>query len=255
MEFDLSGKIAVITGASSGMGWAIALAYAEHGADLVVTARSKAKLDALVQEITALGRRAFPVVADLLEPAQAAIPVEAAIKEFGRVDILVNNAGGASVYVEGGTAPLLTTTLQSAEELFRLNTFAPMIAAQAAAKDMIKRGSGVIINVTSASGHNPGPEVQAYGGAKAALHMMSVAWTKELGPHGIRVNEIIPGAVETNNLANRIATPEGRAIMEGISALGRLGRPDHIAAAALYLASNEADWVSGAALRVSGGLF
>lgn len=255
VKFSLEGKVALVTGASSGMGRAIAITYAEHGADMVVTGRDAERLAACAAEVRAHGRRALCVEADLLHPEQAALPVERAIEAFGWLDILVNNAGGAGVYVDGGVAPLFETTLKSVEALFRLNTFSPFVASQAAARHMRDRGQGgVIINVTSVSAFAPSPDVHAYGAAKAAFHTMGTAWAKELARYNIRVNEIAPGAVETTNLSKRLATPEGRAIMVGACPLGRLGAPDDIAAAALYLASDEARWVSGALLRVAGGV-
>jgi NAD(P)-dependent dehydrogenase (short-subunit alcohol dehydrogenase family) len=253
MDFSLAGKIALVTGASSGMGRSIAIHYAEHGADLVLTGRDLTRLEEVAGEVRARGRRALVAPADLLHPEEAARPVEAAVAEFGRLDILVSNAGGAGVYVEHGTAGLFDTPLKAVEELFRLNTFSPFVVCQAAARVMKDQGGGAIIIVTSVTGHSPLPDVHAYAASKAALHALGVAWSKELATHNIRVNEIIPGAVETHNLSNRIATPEGRKIMESGNPMRRLGQPDDIAAAAVYLASDEAAWVTGAEIRVSGG--
>lgn len=253
MDFSLDGKIAIVTGASRGMGQAIATCYADHGADLVLTGRDVERLEEVAADVRRRGRRAICAPCDLLDPAQAGLPVERAAAEFGRVDILVNNAGGAGIYVEGGTATLFDTSLETVEGLFRLNVYSPFVIAQAAARLMKAQGGGCIINVTSVSAFSPSPEVHAYAAAKAALHTFSVAWSKDLAAYNIRVNEIVPGAVETHNLSKRLATPEGRAIMASGNPLGRLGQPEDIAAAALYLASDEASWVTGAALNVSGG--
>jgi NAD(P)-dependent dehydrogenase (short-subunit alcohol dehydrogenase family) len=252
VKFSLEGKVAVVTGAGSGIGRGIAIAFAQHGADIVAAGLDPAQLEETCRMVGAEGCKAVAVAADFLDPARAAVPVERALEAFGKVDILVNAAGGASTYVEGGMSEMLDATLASVEQLFRLNAFAPFVAAQAAARAMRDRGEGgVIINVTSSSGYAPDPSVQAYGGAKAALHIMGTAWAKELAPLRIRVNEIIPGAVDTANIRNSLAKPGGR---EALTApLGRLGVPEDLAAAALYLASDEAEWVSGAAIRVSGG--
>ena len=253
MKFSLAGKVAVVTGASRGMGEAIALTYADHGADVVVTGRDVERLDAVAAEIRKLGRRAPSAPCDLLTPADAARPIEAAIAEFGQLDILVNNAGGAGIYVDHGTATLFDTPLETVEGLFKLNTYSPFVTTQAAARIMREQGGGVIINVTSSVAHSPSPDVHAYAASKAALHAFNTAWSKELAAYNIRVNEIAPGAVETKNLSKRLATPEGRKIMESANALGRLGQPMDIAAAALFFASDEASWVNGAMLAVTGG--
>jgi NAD(P)-dependent dehydrogenase (short-subunit alcohol dehydrogenase family) len=235
------------------MGRAIATRFAEHGADVVVTGRDVASLEETAAAVRAHGRKALVAPADLLKPLEAAKPVEAAIEAFGRLDILVCNAGGAGMYVEHGTDKLLDTPLKAVEELFALNTFSPYVSCQAAAQIMKDQGKGgVIIIVTSVSAYTPGPEVHAYAASKAAVHTLAVAWSKDLATYNIRVNEIVPGAFETYNLSKRIATPEGRKIMEG-NPLGRLGQPDDIAAAAVYLASDEAAFVNGAEIRVSGG--
>ncbi|HEX4170123.1 MAG TPA: glucose 1-dehydrogenase [Bryobacteraceae bacterium] len=253
MQFSLAGKIAVVTGASRGMGRAISIRYAEHGADVVITGRDSARLNEVAGQVRARGRRCLIVEADLLQTGAAVKPIEAAVSEFGRLDVLVNNAGGAGMYVEHGSADFLDTPLKAVEELFRLNAFAPYVTAQAAARLMKDQGGGVIINVTSIVAYSPAPRVHAYSGAKAALHAMSVAWSEALAPYNVRVNEIIPGAVDTYNLSKRVSTADDRKATETGTPLQRLGQPDDIAAAAVYLASDEAAWLTGTEIRVSGG--
>lgn len=250
----LSGKVAVVTGASRGSGAAIARAFADAGADVVLAARSVPELEQVAAEIIAAGRRALAVPTDMQDAAHIQALMDKTVDAFGRLDILVNNAGGAGAYVEGGSAGLLDTSLQAWDGLFNLNLRGPFIAAQAAARIMKAQMSGVIINVTSVHGLFTRPSYHGYSAAKAALHELTAMWAVELGQYGIRVNEIAPGIIAAGRNGGRLLTStEARTEREKIIPLGRLGMPEDVAAAALFLASDAAAYVSGATITTSGG--
>lgn len=253
MQFSLAGKVAVVTGASRGIGRGIALAYAEHGADLVLASRSVGDLEKLRAEIEKLGRSAVVVETDMLDLSQAPKPVEVALAEFGKLDVLVNNAGGAGAYIEGGSEELLDTPVEAVSRLMQLNVIAPAAITKAAAVAMKARGSGSIINITSLVAHVPRGHLHAYSAAKAAMEAFTVAWSESLGPYGIRVNAIAPGGVMSGNLARLVDTDEKKAALTAKIPIGRIGVPEDAAACAVFLASDEASWVSGASLLLSGG--
>lgn len=254
--YSLAGKVAVVTGASRGIGRAIALAFADHGADLVLTSRSTGELEEVAAAARASGRRAVVQPADLYDLDQVRAVVDTAVREFDGLDILVNNGGGAGAYIEGGSEGLLNTPPGALEKLFRLNVFAHFAMTQAAAPVMQRRGGGSIINTTSIVGTvSPAPRLQAYGATKAALESLTKSWAVELGPAKIRVNCFQPGGIVTGNMARLIDTPEKRAEREKLIPIGRLGEPADAAALAVYLASDEASWVSGATIMLSGARF
>ncbi|HLY56115.1 MAG TPA: SDR family NAD(P)-dependent oxidoreductase [Stellaceae bacterium] len=250
----LAGRVAVVTGASRGSGRAIALELARRGADVAVAARSRPELETLAGEIEAIGRRALVAETDLQDAdAAAALPgrVEAAL---GRLDILVNNAGGAGAYVEGGSAGLLDTTLAAWDGVMQLNLRGPVIAAQAAARLMVKRRSGVILNITSVHGIFPRHSYHAYSAAKVALNALTAMWAVELGEYGIRVNAIAPGIIEAGrNGARLLTSPAARAEREAMIPLGRLGVPNEMAQLAAFLVSDAAAYISGAVIPAAGG--
>ena len=253
LKSSLLNKVGLVTGASRGIGRGIALAFAEQGAHVVLAARSTGQLEQVAKEIQALGGRAHVVKTDLFDNDAVRGMVKEAASEFGRLDILVNNAGGAGIYVRGGGRGFLDTKLDAWQGIYQLNLTAPFIAAQEAAQMMATNGGGSIINITSGVALYGIPEAQAYSGAKAALHHLTPVWAAELGRYGIRVNEIVPGGVETANMAGLISTPQDRAAVEARIPLGRIGQPSDIAAAAVFLGSDEAAWISGATLAVNGG--
>ncbi len=251
---DLLDRVAIVTGASRGAGRAIALAFAERGADLVLAARSVAELNEVKSEIEALGRRALVVPTDMRDAGQVAALPDRAFTIFGRLDILVNNAGGAGAYIEGGTTGLLDAPIEAWDGVMDLNLRGPFIAAQASARIMARRGAGVILNVTSANGVFPRSSYQAYSAAKTALNCLTTLWAVELGEYGVRVNAIAPGMIEAGrNGARLLNSPEARAEREAMIPLGRLGKPQDIASLAAFLASDAASYISGAVILASGG--
>ncbi len=252
--FSLTGKSCVVTGASRGLGRAIALAFARQGADVVLAARSAADLEALAREIEAAGRRAVVRPTDVTDVGQLHALAEAAVARFGKLDAWVNNAGG-DTSIAGGWSELLDITEDGWERMVRLNLKAQVFGAQAAARAMRRQGTGgSIIFMSSIDSFYaaPGGEL-IYGACKAAINMVTQTAAVELGQHGIRVNAIAPALVETPMTAPWLATDADRRLRAAFYPLRRVGQPPDVAGAAVYLASDEAAWVSGAVLLVSGG--
>ena len=252
--FSLAGKICVVTGASRGLGRAIALAFADQGADVVLAARSRDELQGLGREVEARGRRALVRPTDVTDLGQVRQLAEAAQGTFGRIDVWVNNAGGFSDD-PGGTREWLDVTETGWDAMLRLNLTAQVFGAQAAARAMRDRetgGSIIFLSSIDSLYAAPGGE-GIYGACKAALNNITQTMAVELGQYRIRVNAIAPAVVETPLTAPWLATPEARRQRARFYPLRRVGQPADVAAAAVYFASDEAEWVSGAVLLVSGG--
>ncbi|ROZ86507.1 SDR family oxidoreductase [Gordonia sp. OPL2] len=248
-RFRIDDKVAIITGAGRGLGAAIAVAFAEAGADVVISARSETELDKVAARVAEVGRRAEVVVADLSDPDAAAALAQRAVDTFGRLDILVNNVGGAL------PRPLLDTKPKHLAQAFDFNVTNAHALVTAAVPHMLADDgqTGSIINVTSAVGRLPGRAYAAYGTAKAALAHYTRIAAMDLNPR-IRVNGIAPGAILTSAL-DIVASDDGmRSAVESATPLHRLGDPDDIAAAALYLASPAGAYVTGKILEVDGGI-
>ena len=243
--FDLSGKVAIVTGANTGIGQAIALALAGAGADLALTGRSSA--DKTADQVRALGRRAALIAADLSTIAPAQGVVDETLAEFGRLDILVNNAGiirraEAAEFSEADWDAVIDTNLKS---LFFL--------CQAAGRHMIAQGSGKIVNIASLLSFQGGIRVPSYAAAKSGVAGLTKALANEWAGRGVNVNAIAPGYIATNNTAALQADEmRNRQILERIPA-GRWGAPADIGGAAVFLASSAADYVHGHILAVDGG--
>lgn len=247
-RFRLTDTVAVITGAGRGLGAAIAVGFAEAGADVVIAARSTDQLDQVAQQVSAAGRRARVVTADLADPDTVAGLAQIAVDEFGRLDTVVNNVGGAL------PSPLLDTSPRQLADAFSFNVATAHALVTAAVPHLLANADGgSVINITSAMGRLPGRAFVAYGTAKAALaHYTRLAAT-DLNPR-IRVNAIAPGAILTSAL-EIVAADEGmRTAVEGATPLHRLGEPADIAAAAVYLASPAGAYVTGKILEVDGGI-
>jgi 7-alpha-hydroxysteroid dehydrogenase len=247
-RFRLDDKVAVITGGGRGLGAAIALAFAEAGADVLIASRTQSQLDAVAEQVRATGRRAHTVAADLGHPEVTAELAEQAVQAFGKLDIVVNNVGG--------TMPntLLTTSTKELRDAFTFNVATAHALTTAAAPLMLQHsGGGSIINITSTMGRLAGRGFAAYGTAKAALSHYTRLAALDLCPR-IRVNAIAPGSILTSALDVVASNDELRAPMEKATPMRRLGDPVDIAAAAIYLASPAGSFLTGKTLEVDGGL-
>ncbi|GAA4642289.1 SDR family oxidoreductase [Gordonia humi] len=245
-KFQLDGKTAIVTGSGRGIGAAIAIGFAQAGADVVITARTEADLVRVAEQITATGRRAIAVPLDLADE-DAGVLVERAVAETGRVDIVVNNVGGAP------PRTFLDTKVVHLERAFSFNVGTAHALNLAAVPVMLENGGGSIINITSSMGRLAGRAFLAYGTSKAALAHYTRMAAEDLAPK-IRVNAIAPGAVLTSALGYVADNDEMRGEIEQNTPMRRLGDADEIAAAAVYLASDAAGYVTGKIVEVDGGL-
>ncbi|HZA09804.1 SDR family oxidoreductase [Mycobacterium sp.] len=247
-KFRLDDRVAVITGAGRGLGAAIALAFAEAGADVVISSRTQSELDGVADQIRSVGRRAHVVAADLAHPDATATLAGAAVATFNRLDIVVNNVGGTMPNL------LLNTSTKDLKDAFTFNVVTAHALTTAAAPLMLEHsGGGSIINITSTMGRLSGRGFAAYGTAKAALAHYTRLAALDLCPR-IRVNAIAPGSILTSALEVVAGNDELRKPMENATPLRRLGEPADIAAAALYLASPAGSFLTGKTLEVDGGL-
>ncbi|ARG74540.1 short-chain dehydrogenase [Mycobacterium kansasii] len=247
-RFRLDDQVAVITGGGRGLGAAIALAFAEAGADVGIASRTRSQLDEVAEGVRAIGRRAHVVAADLANPEVTAELAGQTVEAFGRLDIVVNNVGGTMPNM------LLTTSTKDLKDAFTFNVATAHALTVAAVPLMLEHsGGGSIINITSTMGRLAGRGFAAYGTAKAALAHYTRLTALDLCPR-IRVNAIAPGSILTSALDVVAANDELRAPMERATPLRRLGDPVDIAAAAVYLASPAGSFLTGKTLEVDGGL-
>jgi 3-oxoacyl-[acyl-carrier protein] reductase len=248
MSQRLTGKVAIVTGASKGIGAAIATHLAEEGAAVAVNyATSKEGADRVVAAITGKGGRAIAVQADVAKQEDVRRLFAETKRAFGRLDVLVNNAG---VYE---FAPLEAVTAEHFHKQFNLNVLGLLFATQEAVKQF-GPGGGSIINISSVASKSPPPLASVYSGTKAAVDAVTRSLAKELGPRKIRVNAINPGMVETEGFqASGIGESDFRKQVEAETPLGRIGRPQDIAPAAVFLASDESGWITGETLLMAGG--
>lgn len=244
----LNGKVAVVTGASKGIGADIARHLAAEGGIVVVNyASSKEDADRVVDEITKRGGRAIAIQANVAKKMEVERLFSAAKKAFGRIDILVNNAG---VYE---FSPLEEITEEHFHKHFDVNVLGLLLATKEALKHFDSAG-GSIINISSAVTSITPPSSSVYTATKGAVDAITRTLAKELGPRNIRVNAINPGMVETEGLLAGGFLETFRGPIEAQTPLGRIGQPDDIAPAAVFLASSDSAWITGETLRIAGGL-
>jgi NAD(P)-dependent dehydrogenase (short-subunit alcohol dehydrogenase family) len=246
----LQDKVAIVTGASSGIGRAAALLFAREGAKVVVAARREAELAALVAEIAGAGGDAVAVVGDVRDEDHARKLVGTAQNRFGALDIAFNNAGAL-----GEMGPVPDISAAGWRETLEVNLTSAFLGAKHQVPAMVRRGGGSVIFTSTFVGHTVGfPGMAAYASAKAGLIGLTQVLAAEFGPQGVRVNALLCGGVDTPMGRSVASTPEALAFVSGLHALKRIARPEEIADAALHLASDRSSFVTGAAWLVDGGV-
>jgi len=246
----LKDKIAIVTGASSGIGYATAKLFAREGAKLIVAARRRPQLDALVAEINALGGEAIALSGDVCDESFAKALVDAAVTGFGGLDVAFNNAGTLGAM---GATP--DVSLEGWEDTLSTNLTSAFLGAKYQLPAMLARGGGSLIFTSSFVGYTVGfPGVAAYAASKAGVIGLTQALAVEVGARGVRVNTLLPGGTDTPMGAVFASTPEARAFIEGLYAMKRMATPEEMAKSALYLASDASSFTTGSALLVDGGV-
>lgn len=259
MELELAGKVALVTGASRGIGRAISLALAREGAIVMLCARGRRALDDLAGEIGARGGSTAVVAADVSTIEGAQETIEASLERFGRVDVLINNAG------KGSPKPMAELTEEDWRASFELNFMSAVRLSLACVPHMRRQGGGRIINISSRVGREPDPYFAPYAAAKAALINFSKSLATAYSGEGILTNCIVPGLVRTEaveNAAAASAAATGKTVEEVFEATlrkrpipaGRLGEPEDIAGLVVFLASAHASWITGSCFTVDGGI-
>ena len=247
-QFDLTGKVAIVTGGGNGIGRASSLMLAAYGASVAIADLKLGAAEKVAAEIIAAGGKALALECNVLKDEDLVRVVERTANELGGIHILVNNAGGGGA---GRESPY-KISLEQFERPFQINVFSAWRLSQLCAPHMQKGGYGSIINMSSMSSINKSPAISAYAASKAAINHMTANLAHDYGPAGIRVNAVGPGAVRTDALAT-VLTPEIEGRMLSHTPIKRLGEADDIAGAVLYFAAPISNWVSGQTLFVNGG--
>jgi NAD(P)-dependent dehydrogenase (short-subunit alcohol dehydrogenase family) len=247
--FSLTGKRALVTGASRGIGRAIAVGYAEAGADVAVLARSSDALDHLAAQIRGAGRQVIAVPCDVSRPDDISSAVNGVLGEFGSLDVLVNNAGGPVF-----NAPFLEIRPEGFLRVIELNLMSVVRFCQLVGAHMVERRTGSVINVDSIGATHPAPLVAPYCAAKAAVVNLTQAIAQEWAPAGVRVNCLSPGLIDTEINRALVDHPALGPTMASTVPLGRWGDPDDLVGAAVWLASDASAYVTGALIPINGGI-
>ncbi len=246
--FDLTGKNAFVTGASRGIGRSIAVALAGAGADVALVARSESGLAETAADITALGRKAVVLPADVTSQDAVEAAVTAAIDQLGHVDVVVNNAGGSNFM-----AAFLDLRLSGWEKLMRLNLDSAVYVCHAIGGHLVERGEGSVINVASVAGMMGSPLLSPYGAAKAGLVSLTKSLAVEWGTTGVRVNALCPGWTATDLNRNLWDDPVSGPATVAMVPMHRWGRAEEMAGPAVFLASAASSYMTGQVLVVDGG--
>jgi NAD(P)-dependent dehydrogenase (short-subunit alcohol dehydrogenase family) len=247
-EGRLANRIAIVTGGGRGLGKAIALAYAEEGADLVLVGRGQEELDRAAEEIQALGRKALAISADVTQIDQVKSMVQATLSEFGKIDILMNAAGQRAVF------PTTELTFEDWQRVLNVNLTGSFVCSQVVGKEMIERGYGKIIMMGSMQAHSGAPERAAYIASKTGLVGLTRALGVEWAKYGVNVNILSPGYFRTDIIEHQIKI--GQLNLEAIekrTPAGRIGAMKDLTGPAIFLASAESDFMCAQALIIDGG--
>jgi 3-oxoacyl-[acyl-carrier protein] reductase len=248
-SFSVEGKVAVITGASRGIGNALAKGFAASGAAVVLAARSRADLEATARELASHGGKALAIATDVTDEAQVAEMVRRTQDVFGRIDVLINCAGGTEV---DRSIPIIEMGEEIWERIVDLNLKSTYLCCRAVAKVMVGQKRGSIVNFSSGTGIHPVYGMTHYGPAKAGINQLTRTLSVELGPYNIRVNAISPGLIDTAT-ERKFMPPASFEKYSKAVPLGRVGQPSDILGLALFLASDASAYISGAIIPVSGG--
>lgn len=246
--FDLSNKVALITGASKGIGEAIARIFAQYGAKVVISSRKQADLDELANDIKAAGGECTGIAAHAGEMAQLKLLVEKTVDTYGGIDILVNNAATNPVY-----GPSLDCPESAFDKIMQVNVKAPFELSKMVHPIMKARGGGSVINISSIAGHTPDPGLGIYSVSKASLNMLTKVLAKEWGEDGIRVNAICPGLIKTKFSQALWDNDKTLAHFTKRLPIARMGTVEEIAPMALYLASKASAYTTGGLFSIDGG--
>lgn len=244
---DLTGKVALITGGSRGLGAQMARDYAKNGADVVVVSRNKEACEEIAHEVTQMNQRAIAISADVTKMSDIQSMLKTTIDEFGKLDILVNNAGA------NATNPVIEATEEEWDFIYNINLKALYFCSQQAAKVMIPQKSGKIINISSIGGSRAYRNIAAYGASKAAVMHLTRSFSNEWARYNILVNSIAPGLIATDINKDDLADPKILDRMLKMIPLRRLGQPSDISAMALFLASDVSNYITGQTFIVDGG--
>jgi NAD(P)-dependent dehydrogenase (short-subunit alcohol dehydrogenase family) len=248
-SISLAGKVALVTGGGRGIGKAIAKRFAEAGANVVIASRKLENLEATALELAGLPGKVIPVACHVGRLEEIENLVRQTESQLGPIDILVNNSA-----TNLGQGPSLDVTDEMLDKMVEINIKAAIRLVRLIVPKMIERGKGSIINISSVAGVNPQPQGMLYSFTKAGLIMMTRSWGREFGPHGVRCNTIAPGLIQTDFSAHFWKNEEYRGELERTQPIPRIGQPDEISFAALYLASDEASYVTGQVFVIDGGM-
>jgi 2-deoxy-D-gluconate 3-dehydrogenase len=248
VSFSLEGKVALVTGASRGIGKSIAVAFAEHGADVAVAARTVDALEQTAKEVEAAGGRALVVPCDVTDPEQVEAMVAKTIEGLGGLEIVVNNAGGSQFM-----SPLVGVRDSGWYKTINVNLNSAFLVSKAAGPHLLNQGKGSVINMSSIAGVHGSPTMSFYSAAKFGMIGLTRSLAKEWAALGVRVNAICPGAVDTDIWGSLRDDPNFVQMSVSTIPMGRWGLPEEIAGAAVYLASDASSFMTGASIVIDGG--